>query len=314
MIFFIMRRLITLLPTLIVPLFLVFTLLHLSPGDPAAVMLGADATAQQVQALREQLGLNDPFLVQLFTWLGRMATLDLGDSIFLRMPVMDAILQRLEPTIMLTLYALTIAVVVGMVSGIVAAVNRNGVLDQVSMTVAMVGVSMPEFWFGLMLIVVFAVEFRLFPVAGYTPLDQGFWACIWSLTLPAVSVGLVQAGFIARITRSSMLDVIGEDFIRTARAKGLPSRVVILRHALKNALIPVLTVIGITFAVLMGGAIAIETVFNIPGIGRLLVNAVARRDYPVIQGVVLFMALTFIFINLFVDILYGFIDPRVKNQ
>jgi peptide/nickel transport system permease protein len=228
--------------------------------------------------------------------------------------VMDAILQRLEPTIMLTLYALTIAVVVGMVSGIVAAVNRNGVRDQVSMTVAMVGVSMPEFWFGLMLIVVFAVEFRLFPVAGYTPLDQGFWACIWSLTLPAVSVGLVQAGFIARITRSSMLDVIGEDFIRTARAKGLPSRVVILRHALKNALIPVLTVIGITFAVLMGGAIAIETVFNIPGIGRLLVNAVARRDYPVIQGVVLFMALTFIFINLFVDILYGFIDPRVKNQ
>lgn len=314
MMFFIMRRLVALLPTLIVPLLLVFTLLHLSPGDPAAVMLGADATPQQVQALREQLGLNDPFLVQLLNWLGRMATLDLGESIFLRMPVIDAIVQRLEPTIMLTLYALTIAVVVGMVSGIVAAVNRNGILDQLSMTVAMVGVSMPEFWFGLMLIVVFAVEFRLFPVAGYTPLDQGFWACLWSLTLPAVSVGLVQAGFIARITRSSMLDVIGEDFIRTARAKGLPSRVVVLRHALKNALIPVLTVIGITFAVLMGGAIAIESVFNIPGIGRLLVNAVARRDYPVIQGVVLFMALTFIFINLFVDILYGLIDPRVKSQ
>lgn len=311
---FIIRRLLTLLPTLIVPLLLVFILLHMSPGDPAAVMLGADATHQQVQALREQLGLNDPFLVQLFTWLRRMATLDLGDSIFLRIPVKDAIAQRLEPTIMLTLYALTIAIVVGMASGIVAAVNRNGIVDQLSMTVAMVGVSMPEFWFGLMLIVVFAVEFRLFPVAGYTPLDQGFWACIWSLTLPAVSVGLVQAGFIARITRSSMLDVIGEDFVRTARAKGLPSRVVILRHALKNALIPVLTVIGITFAVLMGGAIAIETVFNIPGIGSLLVNAVARRDYPVIQGVVLFMALTFIFINLFVDILYGLIDPRVKNQ
>ena len=314
MILFIIRRLFTLLPTLIMPLFLVFILLHLSPGDPAAVMLGADATPHQVQALREQLGLNAPFLVQLFNWLGRMVTLDLGDSLFLRMPVTDAIMQRLEPTIMLTLYALTVAVSVGMISGIVAAVNRNGILDQVSMTVAMIGVSMPEFWFGLMLIVVFAVEFRLFPVAGYISLDQGFWACIWSLTLPAVSVGLVQAGFIARITRSSMLDVIGEDFIRTARAKGLPSRVIILRHALKNALIPVLTVIGITFAVLMGGAIAIETVFNIPGIGRLLVNAVARRDYPVIQGVVLFMALSFIFINLFVDILYGLIDPRVKNQ
>lgn len=311
---FILRRLIVLLPTLLVPLLLVFTLLHLSPGDPAAVMLGADATAQQVQALRQELGLNDPFLIQLFSWLGRMATFDLGQSIFLRMPVMDAIIQRLEPTLMLTMYALLVAIVVGMTSGILAAIRRNSLLDQLSMTVAMIGVSMPEFWFGLMLILLFAVEFRLFPVAGYIPLSNGFWSCIWSLTLPAFSVGLVQAAFIARITRSSMLDVLGEDFIRTARAKGLSSSVVILRHALKNALIPVLTVIGITFAVLIGGAIAIETVFNIPGIGRLLVSAVSRRDYPVIQGIVLFMSISFVFINLLVDILYGLIDPRVKHQ
>lgn len=312
--FFILRRLLLLLPSLFVPLFLVFTLLHLAPGDPAAVMLGADATPDQVQALRQQLGLNEPFLVQIFSWMKQIATLDLGESIFLRMPVTEAILQRVEPTLMLTIYALLIAVSVGMASGIVSAVNRNGVADQVAMAVAMIGVSMPEFWFGLMLILLFAVEFRLFPVAGYIPLDRGFWQCIWSLTLPALSVGLVQAAFIARITRSSMLDVIGNDFIRTARAKGLPARVVILRHALMNALIPVLTVIGITFAVLMGGAIAIEIVFNIPGIGRLLVNAVSRRDYPVIQGVVLFMSLTFIIINLLVDVLYGLIDPRVKNQ
>lgn len=308
---FILQRLLLLLPSLLVPLFLVFVLLHLAPGDPAAVMLGADATAERVAALREQLGLNEPFLVQLLVWLKQMATLDLGESIFLRMPVTQAILQRVEPTLILTLYGLVIAVGIGMVSGVIAAVNRNGPADQITMGVAMLGVSMPEFWFGLMLILLFAVEFRLFPVAGYIPFARGFWQCLWSLTLPALSVGLVQAAFIARITRSSMLDVLGEDFIRAARAKGLAGRVVVVRHALKNALMPILTAIGITFAVLMGGAIAIEIVFNIPGIGRLLVNAVSRRDYPVIQGIVLFMALTFVIVNLLVDVLYSLIDPRV---
>lgn len=308
---FILQRLVLLLPSLLVPLFLVFVLLHLAPGDPAAVMLGADATAERIAALREQLGLNEPFVVQLVVWLKQMATLDLGESIFLRMPVTQAILQRVEPTLILTLYALIIAVGIGMISGVVSAVNRNGPADQVAMGVAMLGVSMPEFWFGLMLILLFAVEFRPFPVAGYIPLERGFWQCLWSLTLPALSVGLVQAAFIARITRSSMLDVLGEDFIRTARAKGLPGHIVIARHALKNALMPIITAIGITFAVLMGGAIAIEIVFNIPGVGRLLINAVSRRDYPVIQGIVLFMALTFIIVNLLVDVLYSLVDPRV---
>lgn len=310
---FIVQRLLLLLPSLLVPLFLVFILLHLAPGDPAAVMLGADATPEQVAVLRERLGLNEPFLIQLVTWLKQMATFNLGESIFLRMPVTQAILQRVEPTLILTLYALVIAVSIGMVSGVVSAVNRGGPADQVAMGVAMLGVSMPEFWFGLMLILLFAVELRLFPVAGYVPLDRGLWQCLWSLTLPALSVGLVQAAFIARITRSSMLDVLGEDFIRTARAKGLAGHVVIVRHALKNALMPILTAIGITFAVLMGGAIAIEMVFNIPGVGRLLINAVSRRDYPVIQGIVLFMALTFVIVNLVVDVLYSLIDPRVTR-
>lgn len=310
---FILQRMGLLLPSLLVPLFLVFILLHLAPGDPAAVMLGADATPAQVAALREKLGLNEPFLVQLLAWMKQMATFNLGESIFLRMPVTQAILQRVEPTLILTLYALVIAVSIGMISGVVSAVNRGGVGDQVAMGIAMLGVSMPEFWFGLMLILLFAVELRLFPVAGYIPLERGFWQCLWSLTLPALSVGLVQAAFIARITRSSMLDVMGEDFIRTARAKGLAGYVVILRHALKNALMPILTAIGITFAVLMGGAIAIEMVFNIPGVGRLLINAVARRDYPVIQGIVLFMAVTFVVVNLIVDGLYSLIDPRVAR-
>ncbi|MDU0341118.1 ABC transporter permease [Bosea rubneri] len=308
---YILQRVVLLLPSLFVPLFLVFILLHLTPGDPAAVMLGADATAERIAALREQLGLNEPFLVQLGVWLRQMLTLELGESIFLRIPVTQAILQRVEPTLILTLYALVIAVAIGMVSGVVSAVNRNGPADQVAMGLAMLGVSMPEFWFGLMLILLFAVEFRWFPVAGYIPLERGFWQCLWSLTLPALSVGLVQAAFIARITRSSMLDVLGEDFIRTARAKGLPGHVVIARHALKNALMPIITAIGITFAVLMGGAIAIEIVFNIPGVGRLLINAVSRRDYPVIQGIVLFMALTFMIVNLLVDVLYSLVDPRV---
>lgn len=308
---YIFQRVVLLLPSLFVPLFLVFILLHLTPGDPAAVMLGADATAERIAALREQLGLNEPFLVQLGVWLRQMLTLELGESIFLRIPVTQAILQRVEPTLLLTLYALVIAVTIGMVSGVVSAVNRNGPADQVAMGLAMLGVSMPEFWFGLMLILLFAVEFRLFPVAGYIPLERGLWQCLWSLTLPALSVGLVQAAFIARITRSSMLDVLGEDFIRTARAKGLPGHVVIARHALKNALMPIITAIGITFAVLMGGAIAIEIVFNIPGVGRLLINAVSRRDYPVIQGIVLFMALTFMIVNLVVDVLYSLVDPRI---
>jgi len=310
---FVLQRLVLLLPSLLVPLFLVFILLHLAPGDPAAVMLGADATPDQVAALRERLGLNEPFLIQLVTWLKQMATFNLGESIFLRMPVTQAILQRVEPTLILTLYALVIAVSIGMVSGVVSAVNRGGPADQVAMGIAMLGVSMPEFWFGLMLILLFAVELRLFPVAGYIPLDRGLWQCLWSLTLPALSVGLVQAAFIARITRSSMLDVLDEEYIRTARAKGLAGRVVIVRHALKNALMPILTAIGITFAVLMGGAIAIEMVFNIPGVGRLLINAVSRRDYPVIQGIVLFMALTFVIVNLAVDVLYSLIDPRVSR-
>ena len=310
---FVLQRLVLLLPSLLVPLFLVFILLHLAPGDPAAVMLGADATPDQVAALRERLGLNEPFLIQLVTWLKQMATFNLGESIFLRMPVTQAILQRVEPTLILTLYALVIAVSIGMVSGVVSAVNRGGPADQVAMGIAMLGVSMPEFWFGLMLILLFAVELRLFPVAGYIPLDRGLWQCLWSLTLPALSVGLVQAAFIARITRSSMLDVLDEEYIRTARAKGLAGRVVIVRHALKNALMPILTAIGITFAVLMGGAIAIEMVFNIPGVGRLLINAVSRRDYPVIQGIVLIMALTFVIVNLAVDVLYSLIDPRVSR-
>lgn len=311
---YIFNRILSLLPTLFVPMLFVFILLHLAPGDPASVMLGSDATGEQVEELREKMGLNDPLLVQLFAFTKQLATLDLGDSIFLKEPVITLIYEHMGTTIMLTIYALTIAIVVGMLSGIVSAVYRNKPIDQIAMTGAMIGVSMPEFWFGLMLILVFAVNLQWFPVTGYVPLSEGFFACIRSLTLPAVSLGFVQAAFIARITRTSMLDVIHEDFVRTAKAKGLPDRVIVFKHILRNAFIPILTVIGISVAVLMGGAIAIETVFSLPGIGRMMINAVSRRDYPLIQGIVLFISVVFILINLIVDIIYTWVDPRIKYK
>jgi peptide/nickel transport system permease protein len=311
---YIFNRFLSLLPTLFVPLLLVFILLHLAPGDPASVMLGSDATVDQIEELKDKMGLNEPLIIQLFAFLKQLATLDLGDSIFLKQPVITVIYEHMGTTIILTIYALIIAIVVGMLSGIISAIYRNKPVDQIAMTGAMVGVSMPEFWFGLMLILVFAVNLQWFPVTGYVPMSEGFFECIRSLTLPAVSLGFVQAAFIARITRTSMLDVIHEDFVRTAKAKGLSTRVIVFKHILRNAFIPILTVIGISVAVLMGGAIAIETVFSLPGIGRMMISAVARRDYPLIQGIVLFISVVFILINLIVDIIYTWVDPRIKYK
>ncbi|NHN31756.1 ABC transporter permease [Paenibacillus agricola] len=314
MLSFIGKRLIMLLPTLLVPLFLVFFLLRLAPGDPASFMLGIDATPEQVDQLRDKMGLNEPLHIQLIIWLKQLVTMDLGDSIFLKQPVLQVILEHMPTTILLTIFSLIVAIIIGVGSGIISAVFRNKPVDHIAMTGAMVGVSMPEFWFGLMLILVFSVKLQWFPVAGFVPLSEGVFACLRSLTLPAMSLGLIQAAFIARITRSSMLDVIHEDFVRTARAKGLSPRLIVFKHVLRNALIPIITVIGITTAVLMGGAIAIETVFTLPGIGRMLISAVSRRDYPLIQGIVLFVSLMFIVINLVVDIIYTWVDPRIKYQ
>ncbi|MFJ7727779.1 ABC transporter permease [Neobacillus sp. NPDC097160] len=314
MINFIGRRFLTLLPTMMIPLVLVFFLIRLAPGDPAAVMLGDNATPEQVASLREALGFNNPIYIQFFAWLKQIFLLDLGDSIFLKQPVIDVVISHAGVTLQLTLYALIIAVVVGILSGIISAIYRNSVIDQTVMLAAMIGVSLPEFWFGLNLILIFSVGLGWFPVTGYVPLSEGFFVSLHSLTLPAVALGLIQAAFIARITRSSMLDVINEDFIRTAKAKGIPNKLVVFKHILKNAMIPILTVIGITMAILMGGAIAIETVFNLPGIGRTMLNAVVRRDYPLIQGLIVFISLVFIIINLLVDIVYAFIDPRVKYK
>jgi peptide/nickel transport system permease protein len=292
----------------------VFLLLYLTPGDPVSVILGPDASPQQVAELRQRLGLDQPVLVQVVRWFGRLLVGDLGQSIYLNRPVLQTLLERAEPTLMLTLLATLFAILLGLPIGIVSATRAGSWADLGAMLVAMGGISMPSFWVGLNLIFVFAVVLGVFPVAGYQPLSRGLWENLRYLALPAVTLGFAQAALLARMSRSMMLDVLREDYVRTARAKGLAERTVVLVHALKNAMVPLVTVMGLTFAILMGGAVITEQVFNIPGLGRLLVQSVLRRDYPVVQGIVLVIAFNYVAINLLVDILYGFFDPRVRHS
>ena len=309
---YILRRLLALLPVLLIVATVGFFLIYLTPGDPAAVMLGPDATQDDLANLRTIMGLDRPLLVQLFRWYARTLRGDLGDSIFLHRPVLQAIIERLEPTILLTLMALTVAVAIGLPAGVAAAVRRNSWVDQASMGVALFGVSVPGFWLGLNLILVFSVYLGLFPVAGYVPVGESLAGAIRSLVLPAVTLGFGGSAFIARMTRSSMLEVLGQDYIRTAWAKGNQERRVIARHALRNAMIPTVTVIGLALGGLLAGAIVTETVFALPGVGRLVISSVLRRDYPVIQGVLMFIASIYVLVNLLIDVLYVYLDPRVK--
>jgi peptide/nickel transport system permease protein len=311
---YLLRRVLAVIPVMLVVATVTFVLIHLAPGDPASIIAGPDATPDNVARLRHQLGLDESLPAQLFRWYGRLLRGDLGDSIFLRRPVTEAIVERLEPTVLLTSWATLIAVLLGVPAGIVSARYHNSAVDQSFMGLALVGLSIPNFLLGLLMILVFGVWLRWLPVAGYVPLDMGLWPNARSLLMPAVSLGLVQSALIARITRSSMLDVLREQYILASRAKGLAERAVVYKHALKNAIIPTLTVIGITFAILVGGAVVIETVFNIPGLGRLIISAVLRRDYPVIQGVVLVIAVTYTLINLAVDLVYLTLDPRIRYQ
>jgi peptide/nickel transport system permease protein len=292
----------------------VFLLLYLTPGDPVSVILGPDASPQQIAELRQRLGLDQPVLVQVVRWFGRLLVGDLGQSIYLNRPVLQTLLERAEPTLMLTLLATLFAILLGLPIGIVSATRAGSWADLGAMLVAMGGISMPSFWVGLNLIFVFAVMLGVFPVAGYQPLSRGLWENLRYLALPAVTLGFAQAALLARMARSMMLEVLREDYVRTARAKGLAERTVVLVHALKNAMVPLVTVMGLTFAILMGGAVITEQVFNIPGLGRLLVQSVLRRDYPVVQGIVLVIAFNYVAINLLVDILYGFFDPRVRHS
>jgi peptide/nickel transport system permease protein len=311
---YIVRRLLALVPVALVVATVAFVLIHLAPGDPASIIAGPDATPDDVARIQRQLGLDAPFHVQLIRWYGQLARGDLGQSIFLRRPVTEAILDRAEPTVLLTLYATLIAVALGVPAGVLAARHHDALADQALMAGALVGISIPNFLLGLLLILLFSVHLGWFPVAGYVPLEYGWLGTLRSLTLPALALGVVQSALIARIARSAMLDVLREQYIMAGRAKGLGERAVVYKHALKNAMIPTVTVIGISLAILISGSVIVEQVFNIPGLGRLIISAVLRRDYPVIQGVVLCIAGLYMLVNLAVDLSYVVFDPRVRYQ
>lgn len=300
-------------PVLFVVAVFVFSLIHITPGDPASYMLGPSASPAEVEHLRGVLGLNLPLYQQFAIWLGHALRGDLGQSIFMGIPVSSSIAQRLEPTFLITFLAVFVEILIGIPAGILAATHRNSWIDQLTMAVSVLGLSVPSFWLGLNLILLVGVKLRWLPVAGYVPLAQGeMWSSVRTVLMPAFSLGFINAALIARLTRSSMLEVLGLDFVRTARAKGLRGTTVIWRHALGNAILPVLTAIGNSFTVLLGGLVVTEQVFAIPGVGQLVINSVLRRDYPVIQGTVLYIVSLYILINVGVDLLYALADPRIK--
>ncbi|MED3573674.1 ABC transporter permease [Cytobacillus praedii] len=309
---YILKRLLSLIPVLFVVAVVVFLIIHITPGDPASVMLGPEASPREVAELREELGLNLPLYQQFTSWLAGVVQGDFGWSIFMNEPVLQSFFSHLGPTLSLAIFAQLLAVMLAIPFGVIAAKRRGTIIDQTFMGGSLIGISVPSFLLGLLLILLFAVQLRWLPVAGYKPLNAGFFLHIRYLILPAIALGAMQAALIARMTRSSMLDILNANYIKTARSKGLREKIIIYKHALRNAFIPILTVIGQTFGTLVAGAAVVETVFNIPGIGQLIVNSVERRDFAVIQGTILLVAISYVLINLVVDLLYGVIDPRVR--
>ncbi|OCP18196.1 MULTISPECIES: ABC transporter permease [unclassified Ensifer] len=312
MIRYILQRLFGMIVVMALVVTIVFVIVRVTPGDPAAVMLGPEATQQDIADLRTKLGLDQSLGLQYVYYIGQLLQGDLGQSIFLNQPVTSALAERAEPTFFLTLFSILIASAIALPIGIYAAYRRGSFVDQAATTLAMLAASIPSFWLGLILIQILAVRLGWFPVSGYGGPGASFVERMYHLTLPAIALGVVSSALILRFTRASMLDVLGDDFIRTARAKGLGERRVVMKHALKNALIPILTIIGLTAAVLISGAVVTETVFGLPGVGNLVVSAVLRRDYPVIQGALLVIAALYVLINFAIDMLYLLVDPRVR--
>ncbi len=333
---YIVRRLLNLIPVLLGITLLVFAFLHLIPGDPAAVMAGERATPEQVAALREQLGLNQPLPIQYLVFLGNLLRLNFGTSIISGVPISEEIKTRWPATFELSVAAMLVATIIGIPAGVLAAVRKNSAVDNLTMSGSLLGVSLPVYWLGLLLVYLFAVNLQWLPPSGRISIDAGFnfkpitgfyildallqgdfrafKDVLAHLILPAITLGTIPLAILARITRSTMLEVLSQDYIRTARAKGLLERWVILKHALKNALLPVVTIVGLQFGTLLGGAILTETIFSWPGIGSWIYEGILSRDYPVVQGGVVFVAVAFVLINLLVDLSYGFLDPRIQYQ
>jgi len=308
----IVRRIVSTIPVMAIVALFVFSLLYIAPGDPAVVIAGDQASPEDIEKIRRSLGLDRPFLARFGEWGWQILQFDLGTSMFTGLPVTKLIAQRLEPTLSLMVVTLILAVTIAVPMGVVAAWKAGTWIDRSLMAFAVFGFSVPVFVVGYLLAYVFALELEWFPVQGYTPLSAGFGPWLENLVLPAIALGCVYIALIARITRASMLEVLQQDFIRTARAKGVGQTRILFVHALKNAAVPIVTVIGIGVALLIGGAVVTETVFAIPGIGRLTVDAILRRDYPVIQGVVLMFSFLYVLVNLLIDLLYTVLDPRIR--
>ena len=309
---YVVKRLLSMIPVLLIVAVIVFMIIHLIPGDPAAVILGPDATPTEVQNLREELGLNLPIYEQFIQWFAGILQGDFGRSVYMNMPVLEAFMGHIGPTLSLALLAQSISIVIAIPLGVVAAKRRGTHVDQVFMIIAMLGLSIPSFLLALLLMLLFGVNLQWLPVAGYSPVSAGLWNHLQYMILPAISLGAIQAAVISRMSRSSMIDILNMNYIKTAKAKGVKDRVVTYKHALRNAFIPILTILGETFGALITGAVVTETVFNLPGIGQLVVNAITRRDYAVIQGTILIIAASYLLLNLIIDLLYGLVDPRVR--
>jgi peptide/nickel transport system permease protein len=309
-----LRRLLSAIPVLFIVSLISFGLMRLIPGDPAAAIAGIAATPAQIEQLRRDLGLDEPLLMQLLHYYQGLLQGDFGKSLLLGKGVLAATMERLPVTIGLSLYALVLTLLIGVTSGIIAALRQNTWVDQVAMMIAMLGISIPNFFLGLLMIIFFAVQLGWLPSGGYVPFSQDPLGWLRSTTMPAISLALLQAGLLARITRSGMLEVLRQDYVRTARAKGLPERQVILKHALANALIPIVTVVGIIISLLLSGAVVTEALFSLPGMGQLLTQAVLSRDYPMVQGGLLLVTTFLVLVNILVDVLYALIDPRVRYE
>jgi peptide/nickel transport system permease protein len=309
---YIIRRILATIPVMAVVAIFVFALLYLSPGDPAAIIAGDTATVDDIARIRAHLGLDQPVYIQFGSWVWRLLQGDLGISIFTNLPVAKLIGQRLEPTVALTLATLIVSVVAAIPMGVLAAWNAGTWIDRLVMVFAVIGFSVPVFVLAYILIYVFAIWLDVLPVQGYVSISLGFWPFLSHIILPSIALGMIFAALIARITRASMLDVLAQDYIRTAQAKGLSSEQVLIGHALKNAAVPIVTIIGIGVALLISGVVVTETVFAIPGLGRLTVDAILRRDYPIIQGVILIFSAAYVLVNLLVDLSYTLLDPRIR--
>jgi len=309
---YILRRLIATVPVMLIVAVLVFLMLRLTPGDPAAIIAGDNANSEQVAAIRNRLGLNEPIFTQFFIWFANILRGDFGESFFFKKTVIELIASRLEPTLALSLATIIIAVCVAVPLGVLAAYKQGTLIDRIVMGFSVLGFSVPVFVIGYSLIYLFSIKLNWLPVQGYQRIGDGFGGFLLRLILPALTLSVIYIALIARMTRTSVLDVMGEDYIRTARAKGQLEIKVLFRHALKNAAVPIVTVIGIGFALLISGVVITETVFNVPGIGRLTVDAISKRDYPIIQGVMILCAGAYVLVNLAVDISYTFLDPRIR--